>query len=85
MKTTIKFFAVITACVFFTSCQQEEIAPASPSIYHGSSTNGDAEKPAAARLDAVTTPIRETTETIKTSTRSGNSNKGAFVKRKNLL
>jgi hypothetical protein len=85
MKTTIKFFAVITACVFFTSCQQEEITPERPSIYHGSSTNGDAAKPEAARLDAVTSPVNEVAETIKTRKAAGSSNKGAFVKRKNLL
>ena len=41
MKTTTKFFAVIIACVFFTSCQSEDVQPESSTIRNESSLNGN--------------------------------------------
>lgn len=40
MKTTIKFFAVVIACVFFTSCEQENVQPESIMIQKESPLNG---------------------------------------------
>lgn len=42
MKTTIKFLAVITACVLFTSCQQEEVKPQPSPVHKVFSANGNA-------------------------------------------
>ena len=39
---TIKFFAAIATCVFFTSCQQENVEPQPSPVHKVFSANGNA-------------------------------------------
>jgi hypothetical protein len=63
MKTTIKFFALITACVFFTSCQQENVQPQPTPVRKDSSVIGSASTEKGDHLDrGKTEAVQESKE-----------------------